>query len=136
MTVEFTDNSMEVEAAIDAAVLAFLEEAGAEIEAQAMRNTRVDTGQTKGHWRHIVDESQGIVTIGNPLQNAIWEEFGTGEYAIKGDGRKSMWTYKHPKKGFVKTKGKKPTRALQRAIDSRKKVIAKYVKDKFGMVIK
>lgn len=136
MTVEFTDNSMEVKTAIDAAVLAFLEEAGAEIEAQAIRNTRVDTGQTKGHWRHIVDDSKGTVTIGNPLQNAIWEEFGTGEYAIKGDGRKSMWTYKHPKKGFVTTKGKKPTRALQKAIDSRKKVISKYAQDKFGAVIK
>ena len=25
------------------------------------------------------------------MENAIWEEFGTGEYALNGDGRKGKW---------------------------------------------
>lgn len=88
--VEFTDNRIKVEAALDDAVIAFLYEAAGEVEAQTKRaQTRVDTGQTKGAWTHHVDEDKGEAVIGNPLENAIWEEYGTGEYALKGNGRKS-----------------------------------------------
>lgn len=44
-----------------------------------------------------MDESAQVATVGNPLQNAIWEEFGTGEYALEGDGRKTPWRYKDEK---------------------------------------
>ena len=55
-----------------------LEEVGAEIESQAAKNTRVDSGDTKRKWSRIVEqnEDEAKVTIGNPLENAIWEEFG------------------------------------------------------------
>lgn len=50
--VEFTDNRIKVEAALDDAVIAFLYEAAGEVEAQTKRaQTRVDTGQTKVHGR-------------------------------------------------------------------------------------
>lgn len=95
MNVEFTDNRIKVEAALDDAVIAFLYEAAGEVEAQTKRaQTRVDTGQTKGAWTHHVDEDKGEAVIGNPLENAIWEEYGTGEYALKGNGRKKPWVYK------------------------------------------
>ena len=42
-------------------------------------------------WTYQVDESKLEATIGNPMENAIWEEFGTGEYALNGDGRKGKW---------------------------------------------
>ena len=54
-SVQFIDNTIEVIGAIKDAALAFLEESAGELESQAMRNTRVDTGQTyhagrpKGH---------------------------------------------------------------------------------------
>lgn len=119
MAVEFQDFSMEVKAALDSAVEQFLEEAGSEMESQAMRNqTRVDTGQTKGGWTHIVDGNK--VTIGNPLENAIWEEFGTGEYSIKG-GRKGGWVYRDKRTGkFYKTRGKSALRPLHNAFTANK----------------
>jgi hypothetical protein len=122
MSVEFTDNSMEVKAALESAVEQFLEEAGGELESQAMRNqTRVDTGQTKGGWTHIVDDKK--VTIGNPLENAIWEEFGTGEYSIKG-GRKGGWVYRDKRTGkFYKTRGKTALRPLHNAFTANKSKI-------------
>ena len=47
--VEFTDNRIKVEAALDDAVIVFLYEAAGEVEAQTKRaQARVDTGQTKG----------------------------------------------------------------------------------------
>lgn len=138
MSVEFEDNSIKVIAAIDEASLNFLEEVGALIESQAKRNTRVDTSQTKNKWSYVVDESQLIVTVGNPLQNAIWEEFGTGEYAkMTGhQGRETPWRYKHPKFGWVTTTGKKPTRALQHALDSCKSKINKQAMTIFGSKLK
>lgn len=119
MAVEFQDFSMEVKSALEDAVEQFLEEAGSELESQAMRNqTRVDTGQTKGGWTHIVEDKK--VTIGNPLENAIWEEFGTGEYSIKG-GRKGGWVYRDKRTGkFYKTRGKSALRPLHNAFTASK----------------
>lgn len=136
MSVEFKDNSVEVINIIGKATENFLEEAGALVESQAMRNTRVDTGQTKSKWSHVVDKGASAVTIGNPLENAIWEEFGTGEYAINGDGRKTPWVYKHTKYGFVRTTGKRPTRALHKAMESCKSKIEKQAKTAFGSELK
>lgn len=93
MAVEFTDNSARVKAAINDAAIAYLYDAAGELEAQTKRNQeiRVKTGQTKNAWTYTVDESKGEAVIGNPQENAIWEEFGTGEYALNGDGRKGGW---------------------------------------------
>lgn len=138
MPVEFKDYSIEVKQALSEAALNFLEEAGALVESQTKRNTRVDTGQTKSKWDHIVDASNLTVTIGNPLQNAIWEEFGTGEYAkLTGhQGRETPWKYKHYRFGWVTTTGKKPTRAFQNAFNSTKSKIKKRAEEVFGAKMK
>lgn len=123
MSVQFTDNSAAVKAALDDAVKAYLYEAGGEIEAQVKRNTRVGTGQLKNSWAYRVDESKGETTIGSPLENAIWEEFGTGEYALHGDGRKGGWYYQDDKGKWHHTYGKSPHRAFQRAFNSLKNAL-------------
>ena len=121
MAVEFHDFSMEVKAALDDALKAYLYEAGGELEAQVKRNSRVGSGQLKNSWTYNVDEDKGVCTVGSPLENAIWEEFGTGEYALNGDGRKGGWYYRDEKTGkWHHTYGKKPHRAFKRAFDSLK----------------
>ena len=111
---------MEVKAALDDAVKAYLYEAGGLIEGQVKQNSRVGTGQLKNSWTYKVDEEKGVCTIGSPLENAIWEEFGTGEYALKGDGRKGGWHYKDENGKWHHTYGKTPHRAFKRAFDSLK----------------
>lgn len=139
--IQFEDYSARIEAELNEKIIAWLYEAAGEIQASAIRNTKVDTGQLKGSWTYKVDESSGEARVGSPLENAIWEEFGTGEYAVKGDGRQGYWVYikggevhsKSPKtytlqkakqivaimrsKGLEAyyTKGKKPKRILQNA---------------------
>lgn len=115
MTVEFRDNSIKVKAALNEAVIAYLYEAAGELEAETKRNTRVDTSNTKNSWSYIVDTNKGEAVIGNPLENAIWEEFGTGEYALNGKGRKGGWVYVDAKGKGHYTKGKKPSRAMYKA---------------------
>ena len=123
MSVQFTDNSARVIAALDDAVKAYLYEAGGELEAQVKRNTRVGTGQLKNSWAYKVDESKGECVVGSPLENAIWEEFGTGEYALHGDGRKGGWYYQDDKGKWHHTYGKAPHRAFQRAFNSLKNAL-------------
>lgn len=119
MSTRFTNNSAQVKAALDDAAIAYLYEAGGELEAQVKRNSRVGTGQLKNSWTYTVDEKGGVCTVGSPLENAIWEEFGTGEYALNGDGRKGGWYYRDEKDGtWHHTFGKTPHRAFHRAFTS------------------
>lgn len=129
MTVEFEDNSIKVKAAISDACTQWLEEAAAELEAQTKRNqTRVQTGATKGGWTHrVLSEKEAVV--GNPLENAIWEEYGTGEYALKG-GRKGGWVYQDQKGEWHRTNGKKPLRPLHTAFQENKAKIQKFLESK------
>lgn len=121
MSVRFEDNSARVKAALNEATIAWLYEASGELEAQVKRNTQVGTGQLKNSWTYNVDESKGEATIGSPLQNAIWEEFGTGQYALHGDGRKTPWSYQDDKGKWHRTTGKHPRRALDHAFTTLKK---------------
>lgn len=121
--VEFIDNSDKVINAIEDKVLQWLEEASGEVEAQAKRNSRVSSGKLKSSWSHKVDEENYEATIGSPLENAIWEEYGTGEYAVGGDGRKTPWKYQDAKGNWHTTTGKKPNRTLENAINTKKKVV-------------
>lgn len=132
VSVKFEDYSIKVKNAIADKVFSFLEEAASEIESETRRNSRVDTGQFKGSWAHTVDEADQTATIGSPLENAIWEEFGTGEYAAAGNGRKGGWSYQDDAGDWHHTKGKKPNHTLQRAFDSKKAVIKKRAEQLFG----
>ena len=125
MSVQFKDNSIEVKAAMDEAVSAFLEEAAFEIQAHTQRHTPVDTGQLKGSWATKVDESKAEAVIGSPLENAIWTEFGTGEFALEGKGRKGGWRYQDDKGEWHFTTGKKPVRMLWNAFNAKKAAIKK-----------
>jgi hypothetical protein len=124
MAVEFQDFSIQVKDALENAVIQYLDEAGATLERQAANNTRIGTGETAGTWTHVVDEGKQECVIGNPLENAIWEEFGTGEFALGGDGRRGGWVYKDEDDGkFHHTYGKTPTRALHNAFVTKKSAI-------------
>lgn len=135
--IEFVDNTLKVNKALDDALGAFLLEASGEIVAQTARRTPVDMGQLKGSWKANVDESEGVATIGSDLENAIWNEFGTGEYAAKHNGRKGGWYIHESKlsskaksrmkrvegkdgKVFYFTLGKKPQRSLENGYNAAK----------------
>ena len=129
--VELFDYTLQVQSAMTEAVWRAVEEACGELESQVKRNTAVKTGQTKNAWTHNVKASNDdtIGTVGNPLENAIWEEFGTGDYALNGDGRKGGWAYvdEHGVRHF--TRGKHPRRALHKAYASLKNKLIKHMQD-------
>lgn len=117
-SVEFRDNSVAVKTALKEAGIAWLHEACGELVSQTARNSRVRTGKTKGSYEYAVDEATMEGYVGSNYENAIWEEFGTGEYALNGDGRKGGWFYKDASGEGHFTHGKRPNRPLFNAFAS------------------
>lgn len=125
MSVELKDDSIKVKAALNDAIISWLYQAAEVIESQAKQNTVAGaTTDTENKWGFAVDESKGEAIIGNKIENAIWEEFGTGEYALHGDGRKGGWVYVDEKGGHF-TRGKKPRRMLHNAFETKRSAIVK-----------
>lgn len=129
MAIEFHDYSMQVKNAIDDRINAVLEECAGEVESQTKRNSRVKSGQTKNSFQHKVMDSEHIAYIGSNEENAIWEEFGTGEHALKGNGRKGGWAYKDGKGDWYFSYGKTPSRAFWKAFTSLKNSIISRIQD-------
>ncbi len=142
--VEFENNILKVKAALDKTAERILIEAGTVIKSQAQQNTAVDSSHTKNAWSFVVNKSEKSVTIGNSLENAVWEEYGTGEYALEGKGRKTVWyvpvelctgkkkpsyngevviVYGKNKKAYYMTNGKKPRRMLHNAYHTKKSAL-------------
>ena len=130
--IEFRDFSIQVKAAMNEAAIAFLHESGGEVVAQTVRNSRVDTGKTAGSFQNVVDVGKYEATIGSSEENAIWEEFGTGEYALHGDGRKGGWSYQDKKGQWHHTRGKTPSRALWKGFNEARPKIVSQAEKIFG----
>ena len=116
--VEFQDFSIKCKDALDDAVYQFLETAASELESQAIRNSDFSS-DVKNNWKHVVNESKKEATVGNTLELAIWTEFGTGEYALKKNGRKGYWVYV---KGNTSVKEANPGKA--RTLQEAKQAVA------------
>jgi hypothetical protein len=95
--VEFIDFSAEVIEGMEAALIAGLEEAAGEIHTMTVRNSRqghkYGDKQATALWDKMVDEGKMAAYVGSPHEAGYWEEFGTGEHALHGDGRKGWWVY-------------------------------------------
>lgn len=131
MSVEFTNNSIKVKEAMKETGIAWLHEACGEIESQTKRNSAVDTGETKGSYQHKVNEDALEGFIGSDNQNAVWEEFGTGEYALNGDGRKGGWFYEDVSGKGHFTHGKKAKRPLFKAYTALKTHLQRMAQERF-----
>lgn len=125
----FDDFTIQVKNAIDDAIDAALEEAAGAIESAAKQNSRVDTGATKNSFQHHVDSGSKTAYIGSNHENAIWEEYGTGEHAQKG-GRQGGWVYKDAKGKWHFTTGKKPSRAFFKAYTAKKTACIQAIQNK------
>ncbi len=154
--IKFEDYSFKVKDAIKDALCAGLEEAAGELESQVKRNSRVGTTRETGNsFKHRVVDAEYTAYVGSDEENAIWEEFGTGEYAITENGgkggRKTPWyvpvdsyigkkkptyngkvvvVYGKNKKKYYKTNGKKPSRAFWNTYTSQKASIINLIQNK------
>ena len=102
MAVQFIDNSFEVKAALDDKTKAWLTTWAEEIASTARENCAMDGDegtQLRGSYRADIDLGAGEAKVGTDKESGYWEENGTGEHAVNGDGRKGWWVYKDGYKG-------------------------------------
>lgn len=163
--VEFHDYSIQVKDALESSAIAYLHAVAGELEAQTIRRTSNEKyrgKQAQSLWSHIVDESAKKAMVGSPDEAAYWEEFGTGEHALYGNGRKGWWVYVEgndtPQKnqkyytqeeaeavaasmradGLAAhaTNGRKPNRPLHKAFTENKALIERLAEQYFGERLK
>lgn len=94
----------------------------------AIEKCPVDTGNLRGSITAEIDENALVARVGTPVEYAPYIEFGTGEYAENGDGRKGGWFYEYDgnkgEKGKRFTLGSKPQPFLRPALIENKEKIA------------
>lgn len=130
---QYQDNSLKVLTEVNQAIVNFLEEAAGEIETGARDNTPSGYDALRAQWRHEVNQEVGEAYIGNDAEYAIWQEMGTGEYAINGDGRKDVpWRYQDDAGEWHITNGVRPKQMLTNSWNSRIKAIQNHAKKILG----
>ena len=130
-TVELKDYTDKIFSSFDKKVNAFLLEVKDSVSSQAFLNSPVDTAGLSRSFimDSFIDKNEKTAYIGSNLKYSIYQEFGTGEYALEGNGRKGGWIYKSNKDGkFYKTYEVKPQRVLYRALLAKKPLIANQAK--------
>lgn len=95
------------------------------VEAQAKSLAAVSTGEMRDKIDHKISEENGqlIGQVGSPNEHAIYVEFGTGEFADNGAGRKGGWVYKDPSGEWFFTWGQEPQPFLRPAFRGTKKQV-------------
>ncbi len=138
-TVELKDYTDNVISSFDKKVNSFLLEVKDSIASQASLNSPVDTGGLSRSFEtdSFVEKKEKTAYIGSSLNYSVYQELGTGEYALEGNGRKGGWIYKSSKDGkFYRTNGVKPQRMLYRALLAKKPQITSQAKKILGAVNK
>ena len=128
----FRDHSQEAKDAIQQATIHWLFEACVLVQGQAILLAPTQTARLKGSIDYQVDEGELVGYVGTNVEYAIYVEFGTGEFAENGRGRKGGWVYKDPSGEWFFTWGQEPQPYLRPAFRQTRKEIESLAKAIFG----
>ena len=126
---KFVDNSEAVKRELERAAIRGLIKASLLVEGQAVLLAPVDKGGLRDSIGYKVDESELVAYIGTNCEYAIYVEFGTGEFAESGNGRKGGWVYKGPDGEVHFTYGMPPQPYLRPAFRKNQKAIRDILAD-------
>ena len=129
---KFKDNSEAAKQAITEASVQFLFQACLLVEGQAVALAAVQTARLRNSIDHTVDEDELIGYVGSNVEYAVYVEFGTGEFAENGQGRKGGWVYQDPSGEWFFTWGQEPQPYLRPAFRQNKGRIEALAKEIFG----
>ena len=129
---KFKDNSDFAKQAINDAGVRFLFQACLLVEGQAVALATVQTARLRNSIDHRVDEEELTGYVGSNVDYAVYVEFGTGEFAENGQGRKGGWVYQDPSGEWFFTWGQEPQPYLRPAFRQNKGRIEALAKEIFG----
>ena len=159
--VQFQDFSLKVKAAINETSIAWLEEVAKEVTSHAQKHCSLGESYSddlRKSYTNKVYGAQGKAEVYSTLEQAFWEEFGTGEHADTKknggkQGRKGWWVYKDDYQGkggailseaeakaiaassdgsVHATNGREPHYTLEKAYLARKAWAVRRLKEKMG----
>jgi len=128
----FTDNSEQAKQLLNEATIRWLFQACILVEGQAALLAPVQFGWLRESIDYVVDERELKGYVGSPLEYAVYLEFGTGEFAENGRGRKGGWIYKAPNGEFFFTWGQDPQPYLRPAFRNTREDVEDLGKRIFG----
>lgn len=128
----FKDHSQKAKEAITEAGVQFLFQACLLVEGQAVALATVQTSRLRNSIDHTVDEDELVGYVGTNVEYAVYVEFGTGEFAENGQGRKGGWMYQDPSGEWFFTWGNEPQPYLRPAFRQNKGRIEALAKEIFG----
>ncbi|GEK88885.1 phage protein, HK97 gp10 family [Alkalibacterium putridalgicola] len=135
---KFEDNSKKVKKLMAQTNEAAMESILLMVEGQAKSLARTGSGELRDKIDHKITEQDGnlIGQVGSPHMHAIYNEFGTGEFAENGNGRKGGWVYRDPSGEYFFTYGLEPQPFLRPAFRRNKGNIKKIVGNEYGASFK
>lgn len=128
----FRDHSNKSKEAIAQATMQWLLQACILVQGQAVLLAKVQTGRLKQSIDYVVDESELAGYVGSSAEYAVYVEFGTGEFAENGRGRKGGWMYQDFSGEWFFTWGQEPQPYLRPAFRTKKSQIETLAKEIFG----
>lgn len=109
--VTFTDSSAQIKRGLQEAIDRAMKASLLVLEAEAKSNAKVISGGLRSSITHQIKGSGAstLGIIGSPLEYAKYVEYGTGEKAEKGAGRKGYWVFVKGSTGMGASRGKSYT---------------------------
>lgn len=128
----FKDNSEEAKERIEQTTLKFLLQACILVQGQAALLATVSTGRLRASIDYVIDEQEMAGYVGTNVEYAVYVEFGTGEFAENGMGRKGGWVYQDSSGEWFFTWGQAPQPYLRPAFRTTKGQIEALAQSIFG----
>ena len=124
----------EMDAVIEQAMTMVLEIIKSAVKAGAP----VSTGQLRDRIDYRLKNIGGQVigVVGSPEQYAVYVEFGTGEFAENGAGRKGGWAYQDTSGEWFFTWGQDPQPFMRDGFRQNKKQVKEILSRELGMTFK
>lgn len=135
---QFQDNTDKVKREMHDVLLGALTKGSLLVVGQVKTLSRRDTGALSDSFSHeVIDEGEDMHSkIGSPLDYAVHNEFGTGEFAENGSGRKGGWYYRGQDGKLHFTRGMKPNPALRTSFRKNKKRVQDIMSEDLGASFK
>ena len=102
------------------------------VENIAKQKAPKDTGRLIGSIESEVERQGDTITgiVFTPVEYAPYQEYGTGLFAVNGDGRKTGWAYEDKETGeTVWTRGNRPHPFMGPALRENKDTILQFFKE-------
>lgn len=130
---KFEDNSKEVKKELLYVSEEAMTAAALMIEGRAKSLAPVATGELRDKIDYVVktEKKKVIGQVGSPLDYAMFVEYGTGEFATNGAGRKGGWNYQDSSGEWFFTWGQEAQPFLKPAFMRNRKQIEEVLGGKF-----